>query len=220
MKETFDEKMAESVQLRGDVASLKADCEKLKKKVIDDELEIGRQNAAIKKLNTQVNQRQEELNKAAQNTKVMGQEIKDQESFIEKLQENYNRLCVENSQIKNLQDNYVKENASLWEQNKETKSQLNEARGVVEGLNEELQITKEHLTTLLPENESLHLALNEFKAKLEQSIEENKRLVEDCGVMVAQNSIKMQSSLDACKQLKDEIGKFKAENEKLKVKYL
>lgn len=218
IRESFDEKMAENVQLRRDVTNLKADYEKLKKKVSDDALEIDRQNATIKKWSAQANQKQEELNKAVQNIKVLSQETKDQESFIEKLQEKYNRLCVENSQIKKVQDDYIKENANLWEQNKQIKSQLNEARGIIEGLNGELQITKEHLSTLLPENENLRLALNEFKAKLDQAIEDNKKLIEDHEVIIAQNSIKLQSSLDTCKQLKDEVGKFKAENEKLKVK--
>jgi chromosome segregation ATPase len=209
--------MGENIQLKRDVTTLRADCEKLKKVINDSNLEIEKQNSVNKKLNAQINQRQEELNKAMQNMKVMTEEIKDQTVYIGTIQDNYNRLCIENSQVKKMQNDYVRENAEVLEQNRQIKSQLNETRGVIEGLNEELQLTKEHLNTILSENENLHHTLNELKPKLDQSIDDNKRLVEDNEMAVAQNSIKLQTFLSTMKRLQDEVGKLKVENEKLKV---
>eukprot|EP00826_Nyctotherus_ovalis_P015574 TRINITY_DN1443_c0_g1_i7.p1 TRINITY_DN1443_c0_g1~~TRINITY_DN1443_c0_g1_i7.p1 ORF type:complete len:338 (+),score=119.86 TRINITY_DN1443_c0_g1_i7:1075-2088(+) len=208
--------MAENIQLRRDATSLKAECEKLKKVVSDGALESGRQESAVKKLGAQLSQRQEEMNRMAQNAKVMSEEIKDQASYIEKMQENYNRLCMENSQLKKIQDDYMKESAEAWEQNKQLKSQLNETRGMLEGVNSELQMTKEHLDSVLPENENLRHVVDELKAKLDQAIDDNKKLVEEQDVIISQDSLKLQSSMDACKGLTEEVGRLRTDNEKLK----
>eukprot|EP00826_Nyctotherus_ovalis_P015572 TRINITY_DN1443_c0_g1_i4.p1 TRINITY_DN1443_c0_g1~~TRINITY_DN1443_c0_g1_i4.p1 ORF type:complete len:286 (+),score=72.35 TRINITY_DN1443_c0_g1_i4:1075-1932(+) len=210
--------MAENIQLRRDATSLKAECEKLKKVVSDGALESGRQESAVKKLGAQLSQRQEEMNRMAQNAKVMSEEIKDQASYIEKMQENYNRLCMENSQLKKIQDDYMKESAEAWEQNKQLKSQLNETRGMLEGVNSELQMTKEHLDSVLPENENLRHVVDELKAKLDQAIDDNKKLVEEQDVIISQDSLKLQSSMDACKGLTEEVGRLRTDNEKLKVR--
>eukprot|EP00826_Nyctotherus_ovalis_P015569 TRINITY_DN1443_c0_g1_i12.p1 TRINITY_DN1443_c0_g1~~TRINITY_DN1443_c0_g1_i12.p1 ORF type:complete len:562 (+),score=146.57 TRINITY_DN1443_c0_g1_i12:204-1889(+) len=218
LKKQYDEKMAENIQLRRDATSLKAECEKLKKVVSDGALESGRQESAVKKLGAQLSQRQEEMNRMAQNAKVMSEEIKDQASYIEKMQENYNRLCMENSQLKKIQDDYMKESAEAWEQNKQLKSQLNETRGMLEGVNSELQMTKEHLDSVLPENENLRHVVDELKAKLDQAIDDNKKLVEEQDVIISQDSLKLQSSMDACKGLTEEVGRLRTDNEKLKVR--
>lgn len=210
--------MAENVQLRRDATSSKAECERLKKSVSDGALESGRQEAAVRKLSAQLSQRQEEMNKMAQNAKVMGEEVKDQANYIERLQENYNRLCAENSQLKKMQDDYMKETAEAWEQNKQLKSQLNETRGMLEGVSSELQITKEHLDSVLPENENLRHVIDELKAKLEQAIDDNKKLVEEQDMIISQDSLKLQSSADACKSLREEVGRLKTDNERLKVR--
>jgi len=207
----------ENVQLKRNVTSLKIDCEKLKKAIDDSNTEAEKQNAVIKKLNTQINQKQNELSKATQNVKVMSEEIKDQTANVGKIQDSYNRLRIENSQIRKVQDEYVKENTEILEKNKQIKSQLNEAKGIIDGLSEELELTKKHLNSVLPENENLHHILNDFKAKLDQSIDDNKKLVEDKEMITAQNSIKFQSSLSTIKKLQDEVGKLKVENERLKV---
>lgn len=209
--------MAENVQLRRSATDLKADCEKQKRANSELAAEMDKLKLSLKKLTAQLNQRQDDINKLAQNSKVMDQEIKDQAGYIEKLHADNSRLCTENSQLKKLQDNSMKENAQLWEQNKGLKSQLNEARGAVEELSGEMQIHKQHVDELMPENENLRRYVDDLKGKLEMAIDDNKKLVQDAEVIKAQDSVKLQSSLDENRRLKDEVNKVKINNEKLKV---
>lgn len=209
--------MSENVQLRRATTDLKAESEQQKKATNDLTTEADKLRMNLKKITTQFNQRQEDINKLIQNNKVMDQEIKDQTSYIEKIHAANDRMTAENSQLKKLQEDCMKENAQLWEQNKGLKSQLNEARGVVEELNNEIQINKGHLDSLMPENENLRHYADDIKQKLEQTIDDNKKLIQDQDVIRAQESIKLQSSMDESKRLKDEIIKYKKENEKLKV---
>lgn len=205
------------MQLRRNATELNAECERYKKSVNDLSTEMDKLKMNIKKLTAQLNQRQEDINKLTQNSKVMDQEIKDQTSYITKIHSDNDRLCTENSQLKKLHDDCMKENAQLWEQNKGLKSQLNETRGMVEMLNNEIQISKQHIESLIPENENLRRFADDLKRKLEQAVDDNKKLVQDQEIIKAQDSIKLQSSLEENKRLKDEIGKLKINNDKLRV---
>lgn len=207
------------MQLRRSATELKAECEKHKRGNSDLATEIEKLRMSLKKATAQVTQRQEDLNKLVQNNKVMDQEIKDQTGYIEKLHAENNRLCAENSQLKKLHDDSMKENSQLWEQNKGLKSQLNEARGAVEELNGEMQMHKQHINDLMPENESLRRYADDLKTKLEQAIDDNKKLAQDNEVIKAQDSVRLQSSADENRRLKEEIGKLKINNEKLKVAF-
>ena len=59
---------------------LKAECERQKKAYSDLSNETEKLTMNLKKITTQLNQRQEDINKLVQNNKVMDQEIKDQTS--------------------------------------------------------------------------------------------------------------------------------------------
>lgn len=213
----FDEKMAENIQLRRDVIEVKTECEKYKKISNDSAVEFDKLNANIKKLMTQLKQKQEDISKLTQNTKVMEQEIKDQESYIEKLRSNNDRLGVENSQIKSMHDEYMKENSQLWGQNKELKSQLNEKNAIIDEQNSEIQIHKDQVDNLVPENDRLQQMADNLKRQLEQAFDDNKRIIDEGEVSRAQQSIKLQSTLDDNKKLKDDVNKLKMDNERLKV---
>lgn len=217
VQSAFDEKMAENIQLRRDVIELKTECEKYKKISSDSAVESDKLNANIKKLMAQVKQRQEDINKLSQNTKVMEQETKDLENYMEKLKANNDRLVAENSQIKSMHDDYMKENSQLWEQNKGLKSQLNERNAIIEEQNNEIQMHKEQIDNLAPENDKLHQIADDLKRQLDQAFDDNKRIIDEGEVLRAQQSIKLQSTLDDNKKLKDDVSKLKMDNERLKV---
>lgn len=216
---SFDEKMAENIQLRRDVIEFKTESENNKKIINDLTVESGKLNANTKKLTMQLKQGQDSLNKLAQNTKVMEQEIKDQTSYIDKLRSNNENLLAENSQLKGMHDNFTKESSQLWEQNKQLKSQLNETRGIIEELTNEVQIQKEHIDGLIPENDKLHHIVDELKREIEQSNENNRKIISDQDVAKAQQNIKFQSAIDETNRLKTEITKVKMDNERLRVLY-
>lgn len=209
--------MAENVQLRRNSTDLNAECERHKKSANDLVTEAEKLRMNIKKLSTQLNQRQEDINKLAQNNKVMDQEIKDQTNYISKIHSDNNRISAENSQLKKLHDDCMKENAQLWEQNKGLKSQLNEAKGMIEALNNDVQISKQHISELMPENDNLRQYADDLKRKLEQSIDDNKKVIQDYDVIKAQDSIKIQTCLEENRRLKEEVAKLKIDKEKLKV---
>ena len=213
----FDEKMAENIQQRREVIDLKTECEKYKKISNDSAMEIEKLNSNIKKLTIQVKQRQEDISKLSQNAKVMDQEIKDHKSYIDKIKTNNDRLCSENSQLKTLHDEYMKENAQLWEQNKSLKSQLNERNGIIEELNNGLQLHKDQIDNLVPDNERMHQIMDDLKRQLEQATDDYKKVVEEGEVLRAQQSIKFQSMFEENKKLKDDVNKLKLDNERQKV---
>jgi len=209
--------MAENIQQRREVIDLKTECEKYKKISNDSSMEIEKLNSNIKKLTTQVKQRQEDISKLSQNAKVIDQEIKDHKSYIEKIKTNNDRLCSENSQLKTLHDEYMKENAQLWEQNKSLKSQLNERNGIIEELNNGLQLHKDQIDNLAPANERMHHMVEDLKRQLDQAIDDYKKVAEEGEVLRAQQSIKLQSMFDENKKLKDDVNKLKLDNERQKV---
>jgi chromosome segregation ATPase len=209
--------MAENVQLRRSATELNAECEKHKKTNDGLSSEADKLRMSVKKLSVQLNQKQEDINKLAQNNKVMDQEIKDQNSYIAKLHSDNNRISNENSQLKKLQDDYMKESAQLWEQNKGLKSQLNEARGMIEVLNNDIEVSKQHINDLMPENENLRQYVDELKRKLEQAMDDNRKVMQDYEVVKAQDTTKMQICVEENRRLKEEVGKLKVDKEKLKV---
>ena len=209
--------MSETVKLRSDVTEYSSNCENYRKNISALSEEGSKLRGNIAKLTSQISVRQEEINKLTQNNRVMVQEIKDQKSYIEKLNLNADKLCTENSQLKKFYDDYAKENSKLWEQNKGLKSQLNEASGTIEELNNVIQVNQQQINNIMPENENLRHFVDDLKEKLDQSIEENKKIVQEQDVFKAQAAIKQQSSIDELKRLNDEIAKLKLENERLKV---
>lgn len=212
--------MTEGVKLRSDATELSSDCERYKKTINDLNDENEKLKANIRKLTGQLTQKQDETNKLIQNNKVLEQEIKDQTGYIDKINLNNEKLFAENSQLKKLYDDCVKETGTLWEENKGLKSHLNEAQGTIEELNNIVQANQQQINELLPENENLRHFNDDIKGKLSQTIEDNKKFIQDRDIMEAQNAIKVQASFEEVKRLNEEIMKLKTDNERLKVRYI
>eukprot|EP00826_Nyctotherus_ovalis_P023481 TRINITY_DN1803_c0_g1_i1.p1 TRINITY_DN1803_c0_g1~~TRINITY_DN1803_c0_g1_i1.p1 ORF type:complete len:235 (-),score=62.72 TRINITY_DN1803_c0_g1_i1:465-1169(-) len=209
--------MAENMQVMRNIAELSDECEKHKKTANDLSVEADKLRMGMKKLTVQFNQRQEDVNKLLQNNKVMDQEIKDQANYISKVHSDNNRLCAENSQLKKLQDDCTRENAQLWEQNRGFKSQLNETKGIIEMLSGEEQVIKKHRDELMKENENLRQFVEELKRKLEESVENSGRVVQEYEMTRNHENKKMQNTLEENRRLKEEVAKLKVDKEKLKV---
>lgn len=209
--------MVENVKLRNDATDLSAEVERQRKTISDFTAECDKLKGSVKKLGLQLSQLQETASKLGQNNKMMEQEIKDQTNYIEKVHSNCDRLGSENTQLKKHHDEAMKENASLWEQNRTLKSQLNEAHGAIEELNNVIHGNQEQINGLIPENESLRQFTNEIQEKFYQVEEENKKLIQDQDILKAQNAIKLQGAIEESKRLSDELAKAKSDNEKLKV---
>ena len=64
--------MVEDIKISRDIMEFRTENENLKKKISDYGVEAERFNSMIKKLTTQLNQRQEDINKFTQNTKEIG----------------------------------------------------------------------------------------------------------------------------------------------------
>ena len=216
-KAAYDEKMTENIQLGRNATELNAECERQKRITNELSCELDKLKLNMKKLSIQLNQRQEDINKLVQNNKAMDQEIKDQNNYINKLHTDNNRISNENSQLKKLQDDYMKENAQLWEENKGLKLKFNEAKGMIEVLNNDIELSKQHINALIPENDNIRQYADELKSKLEQVMDENKKMVQDYEVMKEQDAIKVQTCVKENKRLKEEVNKLKIDKEKLKV---
>lgn len=209
--------MAENAQLRRSAAELSAECEKYKKTANDLSVETDKLRMGLKKLTVQFNQRQEDVGKLVQNNKVMDQEVKDQANYISKVHSDNSRLCAENSQLKRQQDDSTREKAQLWEQNRGLKSQLNEARGIIEMLSGEEQMNKQHRSELMRENDSLRQLAEELKRKLEESVENSGRAAQEYEMTRNRENVKVQSCLEESRRLKEEVAKLKVDKERLKV---
>lgn len=209
--------MNDNIKLRSDMNNLQTEYERVKQIMSNLELGAEKDAAAIKKLTTRLSQAQEDTAKLANRNKVLEQELSDKERYIERIQGNCDKFCNENSQLKRLQDDVVKENVDLLEVNRNLKSQLNEVQGSNQQLNDELELLKSNLDLASLDNEEQKKLNEDIKQQFNKALDDNRRLESERELECEQLKAKLQSELEEKDHLRLEIMKLQHENAKLKV---
>jgi len=217
LKMNLSEKMNDNVKLRSNINELRTECEKARQVISNFELRADKDASNIKKLSTKLNQVQDEKNKLVNRGRVLEQELNDKEMYIEQLQINCERFCNENSQLKKVQDDTVKENIGLLEINRNLKSQFNESQGIAQQLNDEVKLLKSNLDSVCLDHEEQIKLNDEIRKQLNKALKDIKKIMNEHEIECEQLKTQLQSTMEEKESLRLEIIRMQRDNTNLKV---
>ena len=160
---------------------------------------------------------QEEMIKAKNYMTKLEQDNKSKAEYIEKLKVNYEKVSREHEKIGRLFNDQMGSNGNLWEENKELKIQMNNAKEIITELNDEVKKLKPQLERILPENEKLKYAIENAKQGINKLIQENSILRSDRDNIKSQLQRKLKDALDENDLLSNKVSRVTNDNELLNV---
>ena len=161
-------KIQENAQLKRSLANLKTDLDKARKELNDSTLEIDKLKFNAK---TQSMRHQDEISKVNQTNRNLDQELKEKNSYIDRMKSNTERLNGENTKIRKLCDEQIKENTNLKEKNRKLKTLLNETsssygdtKNFKQKATELYKFGEDKMKVLFEENKKLKVEIQELQA--------------------------------------------------------